>query len=113
MRVLFNSLRRSSSAGRPLKGAKIGDVDMETYKKMVVGQKAKPARSKTRKLSKSEEKDIRAAAGKLAILFHYDAYSRKPCNEGSKSTKKLSLTSSRMPLEGATLSIQGSQYQAF
>jgi len=29
---------------------------------MVVGQNAKPARSKTRKLSKSEEKDIRAAA---------------------------------------------------
>ena len=77
MRVLFDSLRRSSSAGRPSKGAKISDVDMETYKKMVVGQNAKPARSKTRKLSKSEEKDIRAAAGTLAILFHYDACSRK------------------------------------
>jgi len=51
-----------SSSGRPSKGQKIGDVDMDTYKKMVVGQKAKPARSKSRKLSKSEEQEIRAAA---------------------------------------------------
>ncbi len=49
------SFNRSSGAGRNSKGQKIGDVDMDTYKKMVVGQKAKPARSKSRKLSKSEE----------------------------------------------------------
>ena len=53
---------RASSKGA--QNAKIGDVDMDTYKKMIVGQKAKPVRSKSRKLSKSEEKEIRAAAGK-------------------------------------------------
>jgi len=51
---------RASSKGA--QNAKIGDVDMDTYKKMIVGQKAKPVRSKSRKLSKSEEKEIRAAA---------------------------------------------------
>jgi len=57
-----SSSSSTSSSGRGSQSAKIGDVDMDTYKKMVVGQKVKPARSKSRKLSKSEEKEIRAAA---------------------------------------------------
>lgn len=59
----FDTLFRTSEVGRASKGQKIGNVDMNTYKKMIVGQKAKPARSKSRKLSKSEEQEIRAAAG--------------------------------------------------
>ena len=62
-----SSSSSTSSSGRGSQSAKIGDVDMDTYKKMVVGQKAKPARSKSRKLSKSEEKEIRAAAGERMV----------------------------------------------
>merc|ERR1712142_1015374 len=57
---------RASSKGA--QNAKIGDVDMDTYKKMIAGQKAKPVRSKSRKLSKSEEKEIRAAADMRAKI---------------------------------------------